>query len=296
MKIFDMHIHSNCQKPDPKGLLEKMDNAGISGGCVFSERPINLFGKIGATFSERLENVLLWTKDNKNELFPIMWVHPDEPNIIKNVQIASERGVAGFKIICNNFYAGDKHSIKLISAIAELKKPVIFHSGILWDGAISSSYNRPISFESLIHIKGLRFALAHCSWPWYDECIALYGKFLNAYIENPDSAEMFFDITPGTPAIYREDLFTKLFTIGYDVPDNIMFGTDGNADNYSAAWSKEWIERDNAIYDKLGVKEDTRKKIYGENLLRFLGKKEKDFTHLSPTTDDANRWTVDTVR
>lgn len=28
---------------------------------------------------------------------------------------------------------------------------------------------------------------------------------------------MFLDLTPGTPEIYRRDLLTKLFTIGYDV-------------------------------------------------------------------------------
>ncbi len=62
--------------------------------------------------------------------------------------------------------------------------------------------------------------MGHCSWPWYDECIALYGKFLNA-LEKDGAPEMFFDLTPGTPVIYRRDLLTKLFTVGYDVPDNI---------------------------------------------------------------------------
>ena len=56
--------------------------------------------------------------------------------------------------------------------------------------------------------------MGHCSWPWYDECIAVYGKFLNGVANDQDAPEMFFDLTPGTPRIYREDLLTKLFTVG----------------------------------------------------------------------------------
>ncbi len=292
MEIFDMHIHSANVKPDAKDLLNKMEKAGVAGGCVFSERPIGFFGNIGASFSERLNTVLEFSENNPDKLFPVMWIHPYEKDIIKNVQTAAEKGIAAFKIICNNFYANDKKCIKLLNNIAEMNKPVIFHSGILWDGGISSSYNRPISFECLLKIKHLRFSLAHCSWPWYDECIALYGKFLNAYTESPDNAEMFFDLTPGTPAIYREDLLTKLFTIGYDVPNNIMFGTDGNANDYNFNWTKEWLTRDNEIYAKLGVNDEIKQKIYKDNLFRFLGKTEKNFTHLSPIPDNPNRWTL----
>lgn len=77
--------------------------------------------------------------------------------------------------------------------------------------APSSQYNRPSEFEPLLEINGLKFSLAHISWPWCDELIAVYGKFLNAYAGNPDhSVEMFIDITPGTPPIYRQEVLTKL--------------------------------------------------------------------------------------
>ena len=64
--------------------------------------------------------------------------------------------------------------------IAKLNVPVIFHTGILWDGRVSSNYNRPLHWESLLPITNLRFSMGHCSWPWVDECIALYGKFLKS--------------------------------------------------------------------------------------------------------------------
>ena len=139
--------------------------------------------------------------------------------------------------------------------------------------------------------------MGHCSWPWYDECIAMYGKFLQGVSNDENSPEMFFDITPGTPRIYREDLLTKLFTIGYDVPDNIMFGTDATAHAYNQGnWVADWLKVDDAIYEKLGVTEEIKQKIYADNVMRFLGKTPKTFTHLRPVMDGANTWTVKTKR
>ena len=139
--------------------------------------------------------------------------------------------------------------------------------------------------------------MGHCSWPWHDDCIALYGKFLNGLITNPDSGEMFFDITPGTPRIYRRDLFTKLLTIGYDVPDNILFGTDSVVNNYNNGnWVSSWVEFDNKIYDELNISERVRNKIYNENIMRFLGFTPKTFEHKMPDIDNANAWDINKER
>lgn len=81
-------------------------------------------------------------------------------------------------------------------------------------------------------------------WTEGNECIALYGSILNAYVQRPEcSAEMFFDRTPGTPPIYRRDLLYKLFHVGYDVPHNILFGTACSTGDYNSAWAREWLAR-----------------------------------------------------
>ena len=181
--------------------------------------------------------------------------------------------------------------MRVLSEIASLGKPVIFHTGILWNGKSSSNYNRPLNWEALLDIDGIRFSMGHCSWPWYDECIALYGKFFNAK-SSGKNVDMFFDITPGTPEIYREDLLTKLLTVGYYVPDAIMFGTDCSAMPYNSAWAQRWLAIDNAIYDKLGVGPNLKRKIYGENLMRFLGKIKSEPITLKLRCDDQEPWTI----
>ena len=188
----------------------------------------------------------------------------------KQIDAACEKGVYGFKIICDDYCVGEKKSMKTIEYIAKNKKPILFHSGILWDGENSSQYNRPALWECLLDIKGIKFSLAHAAWPWYDECLAIYGKFLNAY-NGVSSPEMFIDITPGTPKIYRKDLLDKILTIGYDIEDNIVFGSDCNANDYNVGWTDDWIKTDNKIYKDMDAGKNIMNKIYKDNLKRFLG-------------------------
>lgn len=295
MKIFDMHTHSGNIQPNPKQLIEKMEAAGVYGGCVFSCEPKNNIvdaeaaEKYNMPFKKRLEKVLEWTKGYEDRLFPILWIHPDEENIIENIKEAADAGICGFKMICNNFYVYEEKCMNLLREIAKLNKPVIFHSGILWDGGVSSKYNRPLNWEALVEIEGLRFSMGHCSWPWTDECIAMYGKFLNA-LTTRNSAEMFFDITPGTPKVYREDLLKKLYLSGYDVGNNVMFGTDGNANDYNSKWASDWLEFDGKIMDELGISKANIEALYYGNLMRFLGKSKEKVSHVSPVPDNADTW------
>jgi len=266
MKIYDLHVHSNRATADPEAYVAKLEKAGVYGSAVFSPSP----HRGGLTLRERLDFVVNFCKDYPGRLFPVLFIHPDDDGAAEVAKEAADRGIAGFKMICGNYCVSEPKSMELIAAIARLGKPLCFHSGILWDGAPSGNNNRPVNWESMLNVPGLKFSLAHCSWPWYDECIALYGKIQNSYNSNPDACEMFFDLTPGTPVPYRRDLLTKLFTVGYDVKHNIMYGTDCNTD-YNPEWSKQWQDIDNALYSELGIDEETRRRIYHDNFLRFFG-------------------------
>ena len=289
MKIFDVHIHASNTKPNPEELLASMAKAGVYGSCVFSNRPPEY--KTGTSFDERLEEVLAWTKGYEDRLFPVIWIDPREENIIENIHRAAEKGICAFKIICTDYYIYEDRCMEVLREIAKLDKPVFFHSGILWGTAekASSKYNRPLNWERLKGIKGLRFSLGHCSWPWIDECIALYGEFLNAS-RGQGMAEMFFDITPGTPPIYREELLRKMYTCGYDVGNNVMFGTDCSAEQYNNMWTEKWLLRDRKIMENLGISKENIQKMYSENLLKFLGKAPASAEHICPLRDSLESW------
>jgi len=271
MGIYDTHIHLESGSFSAERLQDRLRAAGVSGGVILSQPPEEAVIPGGAPYPERLRNVLALTKDSPS-LFPALWLHPLEKDACKKAEEAAGAGIRAFKIICDRFYPDDPACMELLHAIAALGRPVIFHSGILWDGGVSSRYNRPLGFEALIGVPSLRFSLAHCGWPWHDECIALYGKFLNAALQNPDcTAEMFLDLTPGTPRIYRRELMEKLFGVGYDTGHNILFGSDCSVEDYNVDWVRTWKALDDSLYEQLGVPEQIRACIYRDNLMRFLG-------------------------
>jgi len=280
MKIYDMHIHVDTGTPDSAKLLADLQNAGVYGGGIISAAPVeSKENLLSLDYRDRVKNVLEWCKGSDDRLIPMLWVNPFEKDIKAKIRDAKESGIRAFKIICENHYVYCKENMEMLAEIEKTGLPVLFHTGILWSGKDSSKYNKPVDWECMLEFNKTKFALAHCSWPWYDECIAVYGKFLESY-NHRQSSEMFFDLTPGTPEIYRRDLITKLFTVGYDVADNIMFGTDQTTVAYRPDWTKKWLKIDGALFDELGVDDATREKIYNKNYMRFLS--GGDITHDLP--------------
>jgi len=271
--ILDCHIHIKSGEIDPD-FNKKVLSAGVDGGVLLSLCP-DSFSYMSEVkdFSpqERVNNVMNWSKKFPN-FYPFFWIDPLEEDALEQVQMAKEEGIKGFKVISNNFYPYEDRPMEVYTAIAKENLPILFHSGILYDGTDSSRYHRPTGFESLLEIADIRFALAHVSWPWHDELIAMFGKFQNTknVKRSNYNVDMFIDLTPGTPIIYREEVLTKLHKVGYDVKNNIIFGTDCQADNYRADYAKEWIDRDNKIYEKLNLDDGVVNKIYKDNLLRFI--------------------------
>ncbi|MEK6794369.1 MAG: amidohydrolase family protein [Spirochaetota bacterium] len=284
--MLDCHIHSTVPQTNSAAQFRAaLAAAGIAGGIVMSLPPPSfrsltderaIGGRYPRSADERLDMLFTWM-DGNGTVFPFYWIDPIASGAKREVARAVRRGVKGFKVICNKFYPDDTRAMATFREIAANEKPILFHSGILWDGEPSSGYNRPVRFESLLEIPRLRFALAHISWPWCDECIAVYGKFRHAHAKREEAtAEMFIDTTPGTPAIYREEALTKLFTVGYAVTGNVLFGTDCSTASYDSAAAKGILKRDSAIYRKLKLPKEATRNINGNNLLRFIGIDERN--------------------
>lgn len=274
---LDGHIHSlqleGCGKEKQTDLLARMQAAGISGGLIMSVDPLDY---PQSTCQQRID-AILEQAEGQEKLFPFFWINPLDEDAVEQVDYAVKAGIEGFKIINSFTYPSDPRVMAVCRRAAELDKPVLFHAGILWDGRDSARYNRPAEFECLLEIPRLRFMLAHISWPWCDECVAVLGKFDNAKTLRPDlSCEMFVDVTPGTPMIFREDAIKKLFFSGYDSKYNVVFGTDCNTEAYSTSWAEKWMRCDDGLYEKFGLADqDFLDHIYCKNLLRFLGKSDE---------------------
>jgi len=273
--VLDCHIHMGSFDDSKADFAKSTAAAGVGGGIIFSNAPAS-FHNAKASAEEtkkRIARVMEFTAGN-DMLFPFFFIDPMEDGAMEQVDMAIDAGVDGFKVICCHHYPQDDRAMKVWEYIAKRQKPILFHSGILYNDGPSAEFNRPGNFEYLFPIPGLKFALAHISWPWCDELVAVFGKsnYLRFEANNPNVAEMFVDLTPGTPPIYREEALRKLITVGYvSMPDHMIFGTDASS-NFNSARVQQYIDADNAIYDKLGVSQEQRDKIFGKNMLAFLGK------------------------
>ncbi len=264
--LIDGHIHYDADSPASGDIQGKLKDSGIDGGIILSVNPGN--GK--SDFRKCIADVMEYSAGLSGFL-PFFWVDAIAGNAVEQVEEALEAGIAGFKVICDRYYPYEDKPMQVFRAIAATGKPLLLHSGILWDGPrMSSLFNRPANFECLFEIPKLKFAMAHVGWPWYDEYLAVFGKWAVYKGKSPDYCEMFIDVTPGTPEIYREEVLTKIFRIGYDVKDQVFFGSDNFTGEYSVSWVKNWIARDKEIYRKLGLPETQIEKIFSGNVKRFL--------------------------
>ena len=218
-----------------------------------------------------MDECIAWASASPT-IYPFYYINPAAPDAIDLVDMAVEKGFYGFKVIRGDGYPCDEKTIPVYRRIAKHGKPLTFHTGILWDGCNSSDYFRPANWEGLLDCPGLRFALCHISWPWCEECVAVYGKMLNAITRNgwENVPEMFIDTTPGTPRPHRREALSKIYTYGYDVFDHVMFGTDCRVEPYNVKWSTGWRETDDAIYDELKLDARWRDSIYRTALCRYM--------------------------
>ena len=286
---YDAHTHVYPGEPDAAKLASSFKAAGLAGGLVFSRCP-NDWQVPGAPLlapEAAMDNVIAWC-DGLPCAYPFYWIDPGRDDACDLVDMACEKGIFGFKVIRGAERPVDAKSIRCYRRMAERNKPVTFHSGILWDGRDSSEFFRPANWEGLLDVPHLRFALAHVSWPWCDECVAVYGKLLNAVVRRGrDVPEMFIDTTPGTPKIYRADALAKVFTVGYDVAEHVMFGTDCRVNRYNAEWSRDWQRTDDVCLTSLGLGPDAQDDYYRRALRRFLF--GGDNTKRSVPTPDGRR-------
>lgn len=252
--MFDAHIHFHYGKSDtPQEFLRKAAGGGVTGGNLISTFTKKHIGNADGDYrwQARLEAILEFSSQTPG-FYPIFWFDPTEADYEKQISTAVEMGIAGFKIICESYYPED--CFPACRLIAETGKPVMFHSGVLGESRdmLAAKYNMPSSFEGLFAIKGLRFSLAHLGWPWVDDYMGMVAKSCFTY--DPEFGNrMYFDLTPGTPGIYREESLRKLYLAGYNIKNLVLWGTDGQTNDYAPLLPRHWEKLDRAYMEKIAA-------------------------------------------
>ncbi|MBI2970738.1 MAG: amidohydrolase [Gammaproteobacteria bacterium] len=171
-----------------------------------------------------------------------------------------ELGLKGFKFhpATQAFYPNDARFYPIYEAIARYHVPILIHTGTTGIGAgmpggggVKLGGCRPIPYidDVAADFPGTNFILAHPSWPWQDEALAMA-------VHKPN---VFIDLSGWSPKYFSESLIRYSNSL---LQDKVMFGTD-----YPLITPQRWLKD----FEKAPFKEEVRPKILFDNANRLLG-------------------------
>ena len=165
----------------------------------------------------------------------------------------------GFKFhpTVQGFFPNDRMAYPLYEVIAEAKLPALFHTGQTGIGAgmpggggIRLKYSNPMHVDDVaVDFPEIPIVLAHPSFPWQDEALAVATHKPNVYI----------DLSGWSPKYFPPQLVQYANTL---LKDKVLFGCD-----YPVITPDRWL----ADFDTLDIKPEVRPLILKENAIRLLG-------------------------
>lgn len=179
-------------------------------------------------------------------------------------RLITEYGVRGFKFhpSVQGFYPNDRKAYILYEAIAEAGLPALFHTGQTGAGAgtrggmgIHLKYSNPMYLDDVAaDFPDMPIILAHPSFPWQDEALAVATHKPNVYI----------DLSGWSPKYFPANLVQYANTL---LKDRVLFGSD-----YPVLTPDRWLKD----FAQLPIKPEVRPRILRENAIRLL--QLSDFT------------------
>lgn len=174
-------------------------------------------------------------------------------------RLVEQHGVRGFKFhpSIQGFAPNDRMAYTLYEVIEELGVPALFHTGQTGIGAgvpggagIRTKYSNPMLVDDVaVDFPELRIILAHPSFPWQDEALAVAGHKPYVYI----------DLSGWSPKYFPPQLVHYANSL---LKDKVLFGSD-----YPVITPDRWM-RD---FDTLDIKPEVRPRILKDNAARLLG-------------------------
>ena len=173
-------------------------------------------------------------------------------------RLVSEEGVRGFKFhpSLQGFAPSDRNAYPLYEAIQAAGVPALFHSGqtgigagVRGGGGIRLRYGNPMELDDVaVDFPDLTIIIAHPSFPWQDEALAVAVHKPNVYI----------DLSGWSPKYFPPQLVRYANSL---LQDKVLFGSD-----FPLITPERWL-RD---FEALDIKDTVRLKILKDNAIRAL--------------------------
>lgn len=173
-------------------------------------------------------------------------------------RLVTEHGMRGLKFhpSLQNFAPNDGSAYPLLEVAQELGIPAVFHTGqtgiganMRGGGGVRLSLSNPMLLDDVaVEFPDLVIILAHPSFPWQDEALAVATHKPNVYI----------DLSGWSPKYFPPQLVRYADSL---LQDKVLFGTD-----YPLITPDRWL----ADFERLDLKPHVRPKILKDNAVRVL--------------------------
>ena len=205
------------------------------------------------------DEVLAAARANPDVLIPFGSVDPHRGKLaVRQARELIEQGVRGFKFHPNTqrFWPNDTEFFPLYRVIAEAGLIALFHSGTTGIGAgmpggggVRLKYSNPMAVDDVAaEFPDLDIILAHPSFPWQEEALAVAVHKPNVYI----------DLSGWSPKYFPEILVQYINT---RLRGKMLFGSD-----YPLITPERWL----ADFEKLPIRDEVRPEVVKDNAAKLL--------------------------
>jgi uncharacterized protein len=205
------------------------------------------------------EDVLAAAARHPDVLIPFASVDPHRPDAAERVERLVAAGARGFKFhpTLQGFAPDDRRFYQVYEAISSAHVPALFHSGQTGIGAgtpggsgLRLRHSNPMLLDDVAaEFPDLTVVIAHPSFPWQDEALAVATHKANVHI----------DLSGWSPKYFPPQLVQYANTL---LKHKVLFGSD-----YPVITPDRWL-RD---FAELPIKDEVRPLILKENAARLLG-------------------------
>ena len=284
LTAIDVHVHAGRSSSAPAGetsgptrddtLSRTTQRSGVGGqtpdetAAYYRERKIAcaIWGvDTGGTRGARPgavsnDEMLEAAERNSDVLIPFVMVDPwrDDAGVGEAKRLIAA-GARGFKFHppSQGFYANDQRVYPLYEVIAAAKVPALFHTGQTAvgqgagaGGGIRLKYGNPIYLDDVaVDFPEMPIIMAHPSFPWQDEALAIALHKASAYI----------DLSGWSPKYFPPQLVQYSNTL---LKNKVLFGSD-----HPMITTDRWM----ADFATAGFREEVQPLILKDNAAKLFG-------------------------
>jgi predicted TIM-barrel fold metal-dependent hydrolase len=276
---IDVHTHANISTRQPRDPCSVIFDEAMA--KYFKSAPPPTITEVAQYYRERHMAAVIFTVDNEAEmghtrianeevaetaaenadvLIPFASIDPAKGKMGAREarRLIEDYGVRGFKFhpSTQGFYPNDRKAYVLYEVIAEAGLPALFHTGQTGAGAgapggmgIKLKFSNPMYLDDVAaDFPDMPIIMAHPSFPWQDEALAVATHKPNVYI----------DLSGWSPKYFPPNLIQYTNTL---LKDRILFGSD-----YPVLTPDRWM----ADFEKLPIKPEVRPRVLKDNAIRLL--------------------------